>query len=195
MSPEGTTKSYILPSINYAAYSIAQKYFPATAKGSQAQATGSVAMGWGGVKEINVVTSANGKLMIFESGGLGLSTPQASISATTGPIFGDGFDSPKDFTGGSVQWGGSVGNVGSVAGDYWFSLGNPYPDTEGNTVPNGQVWGYDAGISLGLPVPLPGSGQVSIVNAEPIEEEIQLDGVGLLTCRILYQCGRDPSLR
>jgi len=193
LATSAATSALNSPLANYAAYEIAQKYFPATAKGSQAQVSASGSLLYGIVGEKNVITSADGKLMTFDSSGGGLGTAQAGIAVSTGPIFGDGFDSPQDFAGPALQGSVSVGLVAGPAADAWTSMSIVSNNGKAQTI-LGQVWGYDIGISIGASGPLPGSVQASVVNAIPLmEEEKQLNGVELLACRMLYQCGRDPD--
>ncbi len=172
--------------MNYSAAVVAEKYFPANAKGSQTSVSVSATIPYtfGGIAGVNIVTDSKGRLMPFVSTGKGTGSGNIGMSGTTGPIYGKGFKSPIDFTGDSSMVTGSFGSPGSMVLDIWGSISN-----RGTGFAKvAEVWGYDAGISFGsAPVSLDGFE----INAKPLKKNpVQLNGAGLLVCRITNQCGR-----
>lgn len=138
------------------------------------------------VRSISLVTTARGEVQFFHektattnkiphSGGL----PGITLSFTHGGIFN--LDKAKDYKGGAVQLNLSlpIFDVGGVTGEAYISTG--YTKT------HKKVWGIDVGPYIGVG---PTIISTAHINAEPIDNtHFQLNGKGLLICRLLSMCG------
>lgn len=182
-------------------------YLPATSPGSKESLSLNVSFEVAGVVSSTYVTTDDGRgELYFEAGG-GLATPQITVSATHGKIFGN-FNRTSDYEGSATQIIGGINPdvepIG-IAGEVWGA----------NTKnPN---YGVDFGLSGGYGIPT--SLGILMTSAKPADKVIdralkkfdientkfgnwmkekvapkitrhKFEGFGLFACRLAHMCGR-----
>ena len=178
----------------------ANTYVPAISQGSKESLSLTASIGAAGIVSATYVTTDDGDgELYFEAGG-GLATPQLSLTATDGQIFGEDFEEASNYEGLATQiFGGFTPEpepVG-IAGEFW------------GAADGSEVWGVDAGLSAGVGIPISiGVGGTNAKPADTVLEKMGLlqnpvierfvrqityhnwEGPELLVCRAMSMCGR-----